>query len=71
MSDAQTQIDTRALEISKEALTKISSHEAMCAVKHETIQSSLTRIEGRGNATIALLVAGLLAIIAAFVQRGL
>lgn len=69
--NAQSQIDTRALEISRSALTKIESHEAMCEVKHEAVQASLTRIEAQGKALLGLLIAGLLAIIAAFVQRGL
>ena len=68
MSTPQWQIDTAAVQIATRALTKIENHESICAVKHESIQTSLRRIETRGNATLWLLITGLVAIIGAFIQ---
>lgn len=68
MADAQTQLDSQAIKIAVRAENRIENHEAICAVKHDGIQKSLTRIENKGNTTLWLLITGLLAIIAAFVQ---
>ena len=43
-NNAQDQLDTRAIEIAKEALTKIDAHEKMSNMIHQRIENAIDNL---------------------------
>ena len=45
--EQQRQIDTRALEVAVEALTKVDSHEVVCGVRYQELTRSINKVFDR------------------------
>jgi hypothetical protein len=70
MNDPQRQIDTRAIEIARDALSKIDSHEEICSVRQSQIMGKLDSLHNTMGWAVRGLILLLLSIIGYFLIHG-
>lgn len=70
MSDPQSHIDTRAIEIARNALSKIESHEDICALRQAQIMGKLEGLQTTMGWAMRGLIFLLLSIIGYFLIHG-